>query len=603
MKVMRTFFKRRTGTVALSLALIGHFGQARADDSTNSKGDGDGKGAPAVSQLANGGFALDFEVWQPAGHGKPKGLTITYTWSGATRVVEASRQNDRWHAEFPTQPAAHEQATLLLRYSFELSDADKAAIARAESKIVAEIFEAIHDAVAIDIEAKTAADAANAQAAKAKAQAEQDVAVAAATLSQATAGLAAAKQSSDADAIDRAARAQAQAELADLNARTRLAAATKALETPAVAPVKFASTFASASKAIAASDAAKTLRQYGSKDQDGMALLLDKLGIAEGQSGWELVADDKALLAQQASSWVQTDGEIYTPDIDQTVKELAAAKPQPGCALDPKSKPGELSDGEAKALLAACVAVHRQQPAGQQAPLSASLSGLLTDTGEDRAMDAEDVLESSLGQSYAAIAVRLAERTLYRSEKRSQRAALLALLVNGLDTAFAEGGRNEDGATLVKGAAKPRRYDVATGVVYVHRLEDVIVPSLIAVCGWEGCLDTNEVPWTAKNGWYRAFSLDAGIRMKTLGTQDRRQSDTLSFLVGASFNPISVLRVSGGMYAFENAQKKSDGTMPWQLVPYVGATLNVLNAAAVLGSLGLNQDLSPTASPVETSAK
>jgi hypothetical protein len=127
----------------------------------------------------------------------------------------------------------------------------------------------------------------------------------------------------------------------------------------------------------------------------------------------------------------------------------------------------------------------------------------------------------------------------------------------------------------------------------------MVMPTLVAVCAWEGCLASTEVAWNAKNGWGRAVSFDAGIRVKTLDTQDRRQSDKLSFLIGLSVNPVSVFRVSAGVYMFENAQAKADGSQAWNATGYVGLTVNVLNAADILSGIALNRDLPLTTNPVK----
>jgi hypothetical protein len=153
--------------------------------------------------------------------------------------------------------------------------------------------------------------------------------------------------------------------------------------------------------------------------------------------------------------------------------------------------------------------------------------------------------------------------------------------------------RTEVGSALVKGAQRPRRYDVATGMVYVSGIKDIVVPTLVSVCFSTGCLTAKEVAWSAPSGWLRALSLDAGVRLKTLDTQDPRQSDKISFVLGLSYNPVSLLRVSAGFYAFENAQTKN-----WNAQPYVGLTLNVLSAAEILGALGLGK-ATPTVGPVE----
>ena len=206
------------------------------------------------------------------------------------------------------------------------------------------------------------------------------------------------------------------------------------------------------------------------------------------------------------------------------------------------------------------------------------------------------LLQVQLGDTYSARTLRYARELLQKPVLQAAWAKRELEMLAEIDTALESTTRQEIGSTLLEGAAQPRRYDIATGVIYVAGLHDAVVPMLITICGWEGCLAPDDVFWDAAHGFGRAWSLDAGIRAKTLDTQDPRQGDTISFALGLSFNPVTVLRFSMGLYAFENAANHEHH---WNMQPYIGVTFNVLNAASLLGGLGLGEDLAPTATPVE----
>jgi hypothetical protein len=132
---------------------------------------------------------------------------------------------------------------------------------------------------------------------------------------------------------------------------------------------------------------------------------------------------------------------------------------------------------------------------------------------------------------------------------------------------------------LLKQDARRRYYDIATGIVWVMRTDDFAVGNFIAVCPW-GCLTTED---GSKDYGFTRHTLSADIGFGVVGafdTADRRTEGVAGFLVGASWNPVDVVRASVGAYVFENQQ-----TLNINASPYLGITLNVLHAATLAGIL------------------
>jgi hypothetical protein len=152
---------------------------------------------------------------------------------------------------------------------------------------------------------------------------------------------------------------------------------------------------------------------------------------------------------------------------------------------------------------------------------------------------------------------------------------------------------------LLKIEAKRRWYDVSTGFVYVGGVRDVIVPTLLSICP-KRCMKTDSGSsdyW----GYRHNFSADFGVKAAILDKdQDERHKDTIGFLLGASYNPIDIVRISAGMYLFENgASEQRD----WNVNGYAGITVNVLQAAELLGALGMAKVPKATIEIPETASK
>ncbi len=124
-----------------------------------------------------------------------------------------------------------------------------------------------------------------------------------------------------------------------------------------------------------------------------------------------------------------------------------------------------------------------------------------------------------------------------------------------------------------------RRWEFTTGVLYSFELDDVVAPLIASVCPC-GCLRADE-PYPGKENFCRTVGLDFGIVAATLDARDPRSGE-LAFVLGASWNPLSVLRVSGGAHLYENRL-----TQQWGASPYLGLTADLLAAAAILAPLGI----------------
>jgi hypothetical protein len=126
------------------------------------------------------------------------------------------------------------------------------------------------------------------------------------------------------------------------------------------------------------------------------------------------------------------------------------------------------------------------------------------------------------------------------------------------------------------------RWDVATGIVYTGKLDDTIMPILVAFCP-TGCLRADEAMWDSGAHILHSISIDVGTRAAVLDNKtDPRHAERAGFLVGASINPFYFLRASGGAYMFDNAESNK-----WNTGYYAGATINMIHAAEFLGQLGM----------------
>ncbi|MEY2936798.1 MAG: hypothetical protein RL033_7547 [Pseudomonadota bacterium] len=485
-----------------------------------------------TTALEGGAFYLEVPVWKPKSHeGKPLGLSARFEWGDkGERTVEAARPSadaEQWRLTFPDQPKPDELARITLTYAFELTLEDHATLQTSTSELIDTVLQTVADAASADEGA-------------------------------------------------------------------------------------FAERFSQASAALASAVPAKTLRQYGDgSGNDGLTVVLQQLGITLGADGsWVLNAVARENLVQLASATVtfRDAGRDITEAMAPLLTKLKAAKPSADqlskCSLG--DEPSKLDIEKARQAIGGCGALLEAELRASADTAEAATKVFLQQAadelhaalaqGPDAVMQVRDRKFAgaarrapALADTYAYNATELAIYSARRDSKDAAWIAQLDKLKSRITAAVERTSRVEIGALLVAGGVQPRRYDIATGAVFAAGIKDVVVPLLISICPAAGCLKQNEVAWSAPWGWLRAISADAGIRAKTLDTQDPRQSDKLSFLLGLSYNPVTVLRVSLGGYAFENAQ----GRKSWNVVPYVGITFNVLNAAELLGGLGLSSQFEP----------
>jgi hypothetical protein len=140
--------------------------------------------------------------------------------------------------------------------------------------------------------------------------------------------------------------------------------------------------------------------------------------------------------------------------------------------------------------------------------------------------------------------------------------------------------QEQQGSLLLERSQQRRYWDFATGAVYVTELDDVVLPLFLAYCPF-GCLRHGE---NILEEPAKFLSIDIGTRAGVLdNVVDERQSQRPALLVGASANPFYFLRLSAGMFAFENAQ-----TEAWNRDFYIGGTINVIHFAEMIGPLGID---------------
>ena len=558
MRVMGKRMVRSTAWSGIFFVMSGFANGALAADADETRPPPE---APDSTALSGGGFALDFKIWKDGKHGEPQALSVTYEWGTAgPRIARAQRQNDRWHVEFPDQPQPNEQASLQLRYSFSLSEKDKATVTAAAVRLEAAILAAVGQA----------GD-----------KVKPPVASTPATSTPAAVGA-----PSTATTETTTESPPAPTPPADSGAQT----------------LAFNAAFSELARPMSVSSDAETLRRYGtSSGQDGLSFVLEQLGIQVGAGGeWTIGPDASANLSGAAKRLRLRQTGAFIESLGIALEEKTASAEEKECAgAVPTGSP---SAAQATAVLRKCAvtleALAKKLRVDDVAAAAAAavVAAAQADPPSPDLVNLHlnKIRNPALSGAYSYSAVKAASGALRALAGQAKQESRDAAILKGLEQAFENGSRVEDGATLIEGAAQPRRYDVATGVVFVSGIQDIVVPTLISICPAAGCLKANEVSWKGKNNWLRALSLDAGVRVKTLDTQDRRQSDKLSFLTGLSYNPVSVLRVSGGFYWFENAQSHN-----WTGQPYVGVTFNVLNAAEILGSLGLGDQVGPSTEKVK----
>lgn len=152
--------------------------------------------------------------------------------------------------------------------------------------------------------------------------------------------------------------------------------------------------------------------------------------------------------------------------------------------------------------------------------------------------------------------------------------------VGDLDTAVRTLTTEQTAEQIYKQEARRRMYDAATGIVYVLGLDDVVLFNAISVCPG-GCLrqdDGTDEYGLGSHTW--AIDLGVGVGIEDQHP-DPRHDDAVGIFLGSSWNPVDVVRLSHGLYWFENQQ-----TEEWNVSVYAGVSVNILHAAALLGIVG-----------------
>lgn len=513
----------------------------------------------------SGGFTLTYPTWEGLPeHGTQKGLVARYTWGGnpeRVSVAESKTEDGKtvWVLTFPDQPRPKETSPLKLFWLFGLKPGSQEAIRAAVDDILKDTFQAVIEASDRD-EAK--------------------------------------RNKKFEDAI------------VQLQTKTGLATAIATLS-----------------------------RYADASGNNGLTVLLTKLGLEQTKEGWKLTRAGLERLVRVSRKIPRTsDAQFFQKAMDRYQNDLDKVAAEPSektCESRQSDFKAANTEANARAALQACVPAlagiiqkrakdldqqvkeydlqesQEKNPARLQQlrqkkasrDKNADSSKKLTSQAEALAkafeQSAQGTPDYDLDSAVAGLdpapysynAAAIDSLFLQKEQAESDKQAELSALSSDITGTLEETLSNEVTSTSITGADRPRRYDVSTGAVFVTGLQDWVVPTFISMCLSHGCLKPDEVSWTAPRGGLRMISLDVGVRTKTLDTQDARQSDKVSFLFGASLNPLSVLRVSGGMYTFENAQTKN-----WNARPYVGFTLNILNAAELLGNLGLSNQVPPSTS-------
>jgi hypothetical protein len=491
-------------------------------------------------ETADGGFYMDFA--QTVEGQTSKALKVSYAWSGAKGEVNAVSAGGSWRVNFPNKPQPDEVASLELDYTFPLSDDDKN-IVREKFRTVARVY----------VEAAVAASA---------------------EISKPTAF---------------------QEELTG-----RLEALVPLLD---------------------------ELKKYGSSEKTGDVVALDELGLIRTAGG------DIELAPAGAKSLFDLASQHAAERDWSRLEEQAWRKLPPGAACRGKTLTRAAPQPELTALLDACFAeLNAALKAAAEAYAAAVPEVRSAETNLKQAWDAFEAarvdlakLPSPVSQSVqdgdtpgetilavrlgvvsdkyqglldAALKQRVRAPAFGPDELPSFNATRWAMLRWGLNERLKASTdrianvltqrtrtltQQQLGSVLLERSAVRRYWDVATGAVYIGKVDDTAIPAMLAFCP-ATCLRRGETMWG--NGFERlanGVSFDVGARVGVYDKNtDARHLDRPGFFIGGSVNPFYFFRASAGMYMFENAQ-----TERWNQTWYVGATINVVHAAEMLGPLGL----------------
>lgn len=527
---------RPSTSLAIAMCLVaitGCAGTTKAAGGTATPNTASSPPEPKEPQLAGDGFFMDVPKWTPPDAGNAKGLRASYRWgTGEQRSIRASDGGDYWRLVFQDKPRPSDIARVELHYEYELSKIDIAKIDAAVTAVVDEAEKAVN-AAALSTDQKTP--------------------------------------------------------LAD-----RIAVGS--------------STIVRAAKPLDAFTAAD-----GTK---GSSVVLKALGFKQRDDGsWEPTGDGLKALVRLAEEHVRANTkrlEAERDDAQTRLSKVAATASEAACAAavngasakgdDPAKVTTECAAAIKSAIDARVAALPKTATADEvkaltglqtwAAKLVAKAPAITTSADADEDVSearAELARDASVKNSYSFHAFDYGRAAVKLAAAKAVNAASIGKLKGELRTRVETLQSDRPGSVVLQENGEKRIYDVSTGVVYVAGLDDTVVPILISVCPVPGgCLHKGEAFFDSPTTAARGLSVDLGVRAQTLDKSDPRNSGALAFLLGASWNPLFFVRVSGGLYNFENAQ-----TDNWNVAGYVGATVNVLQAAELLGVVGLGTPSAP----------
>lgn len=491
-----------------------------------------------VVKVTDDRLTISVPKWTGKGYEENIGLDVRFRWTedAAWRSVAGKDAGTDWLVVFPDRPeTGAPKAQLELVYRFTLSDVARERLLKAADEATLAMIDGV-------VQALKAADAA------------------------------AAAQGAAPGAADQAFAAAMDAQLAQLPpAFSELDAFTTAEQEPAKDVIL--------QKLGFTQDAAKAWHLtrnslHAMSDVEGLALSLKatEQGLARVAAATLPPTDARATYGDGCRAalqplWGNPATQAALAGIDACGAALAAAKPATSASIT-------LLRSAAKRVADASYSDLAQLNGDTSALRAAAGDTVLAVPAGERAALVQDDAFEALGYSIQALA--MARMT----ELKEARMAELTLSVVEQRLTLR---RDETASALLRLEARRRMYDTVTGLVYVAGLDDVVIPTLLSICPW-GCLKTDKGTsdyFTSSHVW----SVDFGVKVATLDAKvDPRHDGAIGLLIGASYNPIDVVRVSAGAYVFENAQ-----TNAWNATAYAGISVNVLHAAELLGVLGIKR--------------
>lgn len=360
----------------------------------------------------------------------------------------------------------------------------------------------------------------------------------------------------------------------------------------------------------AISPALKPLAEFSTKGGEGAdSVLLKKLGFAAGKDGaWTLGLDSLETASDVASVLKSLEGARSGVELSRkNVSTTAADGYNEGCRSTVEAVTKGFSSSVGLAAVEACVdALVAAAPAASKAELTTAAATLKARAkllagsafGSVVGVNGADAETNQAISPFAGSGATphfrgllFAKNVVLLTRVEELVKALEEKLAGEVVERRVKLERSDISTSLLKLEARRRWYDASTGLLYVGGLDDFIMPTMLSVCPF-GCMKTDQ--GTQDYGWSpHVLSVDFGVKAATLDEHmDPRHEDRLGLLLGVSYNPIDVVRLSGGAYLFENRQ-----TNDWNATYYAGITVNVLHAGELLGAIGIKSIPKATITP------